>query len=102
MRTWKILLGLLFLCGVFYGGLPFLFGFGQDDWGDFYGTDLFVVLPVILFPWLVAGIFFFIRTTAGGSSRSAYAKYLFWSVLIVLLIVPFYYFFGVYFGPKRR
>jgi len=102
MRARKtIFLGVLLLCGLFYAFLPFFFGFGLSDWHEFYGADLLAVLPAILFPWLVAGTFFGIRSIAGGSSYNAYIAYFILSVLIVSLIIPFYYFFGIYYGPKR-
>jgi hypothetical protein len=101
MRTRKSIFGALLLCVAFYACLPFFFGFELHDWREFYGTDLLAVLPVILFPWLVAGTFFGIRSIAGGSSRDAYIGYLIVSILIVLFLIPFYYFFGIYLGPKR-
>ena len=101
MRMWKILFSLLLLCVLFYACLPFFFGFGLSDWSEFYGTDLLAVLPVILFPWLVGGTFFSIRSMAGGSSHKSYIIYFISSVLIISLLIPFYYFFGIYFGPKR-
>jgi hypothetical protein len=85
----------------FYACLPFFFGFGPSDWHDFHGTDLFVVLPAILFPWFVAGTFFGIRSIAGSSSYNAYIVYFISSLLIVSLLIPLYYFFGIFLGPKR-
>jgi hypothetical protein len=98
---WKLVFGMLLLCVIFYACLPFAFGFDMSDWREFYGTDLLAVLPIILFPWLVAGIFFGIRSMTGGSSHKAYIVYFIISILIVSLLMPLYYVFGMYFGPKR-
>jgi hypothetical protein len=101
MRSWTLNVGALLLCGLFYAGLPFVFGFGRSDWHTFYGTDLLAVLPVVLFPGLAAGTFFGVRSIAGGSSRDVYIGYLLVSIVIVSLLVPLYYLFGMYLGPKR-
>ena len=101
MRSWQLIVGALLLGGLFHGCLPFAFGFGLSDWPDFYGTDLLAVLPIVLFPWLVGGMFFVIRSIGGGASYKANIGYWLASIAIVSLLVPFYYLVGIYLGPKR-